>query len=114
MSKQIINQIPVSNCSREQYRHLIALLEKDGYKAAVNLQDERKDIHGIVIDNLDKTVSIAGITYLAAWCGFRRYPLNYEQFIKNYEKLLIEPDHELYKQLTEENEAGKQCGIIIK
>ena len=116
MNETIIRQMPVSNCTTEEYRKIVATMAEQGYEISDSLKNIRDGeyITAIVIDNDRKTVFQIGITVAAAWCIGSRYPINGKQFFRYYDKLITEPDVEFYRQLiytVPESKSGKSCNI---
>ena len=49
-----------------------------------------------VIDVEEKSVRTTNITCMARWCDFKRKPLSVDQFINNYDRLVVEKDNKLF------------------
>lgn len=118
MNETIIRQMPVSNCTVEEYRQIVTKMANEGYEISNTLKNIRDGeyITAIMIDNVRKTVSQIGITVAAAWCSGSRYPLNGKQFFRYYDKLITNPDIKFYEQLicTDPNsKPGKSRNICI-
>ncbi|MBR0474116.1 MAG: hypothetical protein IJJ19_03865 [Erysipelotrichaceae bacterium] len=118
MTETIIRQMPISNCSVEEYRKIVTTMAKQGYEISDTLKNIRNDeyITAILIDNAEKRVFQLGITVTAVWCGGSRYPLNGKQFFKYYDKLITHPDVDFYQQLIctdPNNESVNTSNIYI-
>ncbi len=116
MNETIINQIPISNCTAKEYRHIVSRMAKEGYEISDSLKEIRDGeyITAILIDNARKRVFQMGPALTAAWCSGSRYPLNAKQFFKYYDQLITHPDPALYEQLirAERNKAYAGASAI--
>ena len=118
MTETIIRQMPISNCTVEEYRKIIFKMAKEGYEISDTLKDIRDGeyITAILIDNAEKKVFQMGVTVTAVWCGGSRYPLNGKQFFKFFDRLITNPDIEFYEQLIctdHHNKSGRSHIICI-
>ncbi len=109
MKETIIRQMPISNCTVEEYHKIVSTMAKEGYEISDTLKDIRDGeyITAILIDNVEKKVFQMGVTVTAVWCGGSRYPINGKQFFKYYEKLVTNPDIEFYEQLISTDHNNK-------
>ena len=116
MNETIINQIPISNSTANEYRHIVSQMEKEGYEISDSLKEIRDGeyITAILIDNAQKRVFQLGPALTAAWCGGDRYPLNAEEFFRYYGKLITHPDPAFYEQRihTEHNSIYAGASVI--
>ena len=116
VNETVIKQIPISNSTVNEYRHIVTLLAKEGYEISDSLKEIRDDeyITAILIDNDRKRVFQLGPALTAAWCGGERYPLNAEQFSKCYDQLITHPDPAFYEQRihTEHNSIYASASVI--
>lgn len=105
MKETMIPQIPISNCTVNEYRSIISRVASEGYEISDTLKEIRDedDITAILIDSTQKRVIQLGAALTAAWCGGERYPLNAEKFLKYYDQLITHPEPVLYEQLIHNN-----------
>ena len=118
ITETIIRQMPVSNCTVEEYRRIVSTMASKGYGISDTLKDIRDGeyITAILIDNNVKKVFQIGVTVTAVWCSGSRYPLNGKQFFKYYDRLITNPDIEFYEKLICVNNSiilGKSRNICI-
>ncbi len=101
MTETIIRQMPISNCTTEEYRKIVTTMANEGYEISDTLKNIRDGeyITAILIDNAEKKVFQMGVTVTAVWCGCSRYPINGKQFFRYYDTLITNPDIEFYEQL---------------
>lgn len=116
MKETMIPQIPVSNSTANEYRHIVSQMAKEGYEISDSLKKIRDGeyITAILIDNAQKRVFQLGPALTAAWCSGYRYPLNAEEFFRYYDKLITHPDPAFYEQRihTEHNSIYASASVI--
>lgn len=112
MKETMIPQIPISNCTVNEYRNIISRMAKEGYRISDTLKEikDEDDITAILVDNAQKRVFQLGAALTAAWCGGERYPLNAEEFFQYYDQLITHPDPALYEQLIHNNRNNTYAG----
>lgn len=118
MNETIIRQMPVSNCTTEEYRKIVTKMANEGYEISDTLKNIRDGeyITAIMIDNVRKTVSQIGVMVAACWCNGSRYPINGRQFFRYYDKFITHPDVEFYEELIctdHNNRSGRSRNIEI-
>ena len=118
MTETIIRQIPVSNCTVEEYRQIVTKMANEGYEISNTIKDikDGEYITAILIDNAEKKVFQMGVKVTAIWCGGSRYPLNGKQFFRYYDKLITNPDIQFYEKLIctdPNNKSGQSRNISI-
>ena len=104
-NKRSLKQIPLRHKTFDEIRELVKFLKEKGYKILHGLDNLKEDdrVVAVVIDVEDKNVHTTNITCMARWCDFKRKPLSVNQFIKNYDRLVVEKDEEFYNALIEVN-----------
>lgn len=116
VNETVIKQIPISNSTANEYRHIVSQMAKEGYEISDSLKKIRDGeyITAILIDNAQKRVFQLGPVLIAAWCSGYRYPLNTEEFFRYYDKLITHPDPAFYEQRihTEHNSIYASASVI--
>ena len=105
LDKRKLNQIPIRYESFDELKKLISFLKSKGYQIMHGLDDSSNydDVVAVMVYNSDKTVSKTNVTCIARWCNFKRKPLSANQFIGNYNRLIVEKDEIFYNTLIEAN-----------
>ena len=100
-NKRSVKQIPLRYETVDEIRELVKFLKEKGYKILHGLDNLKEGDHvvAVVIDIEDKDVHTTNITCMARWCDFKRKPLSINQFIENYDRLVVEKDEEFYNSL---------------
>ncbi|MCQ2814835.1 MAG: hypothetical protein MJ227_00865 [Bacilli bacterium] len=104
-----MKQIPLVYKSKDDLKAVITICKKLNYKIMHCLDDIdsiKEHIVAIVLDTEYKEVFQSNVTCMACWCSSSkepRKPLYADQFVENYEKLLIEKDDKFYNKMIRRN-----------
>ena len=101
--KNYIKQIPIYDKHCE-YHRLIEFLKEKNYNITYSLHNIKNDDHivAIIIDLELEDVWESNVTCMAAWCrnGTRR-PLKVQEFVENYDELVINNNFNKYYELIQ-------------
>lgn len=93
--------LPIAYKKPEEASRLAAFLLEKGFKGEPN---PISPIDVIVVRVGQKSFDASdSITCIACWCGGKRKPLYVEEFIDDYERIVVQGDVDFYEQLVRLN-----------
>ena len=115
----MVRWIPVyEGNQKEKYGTLLRFMKDKGYEISDGLSQlsDYSDVLVVTVDNLNKDVHISGPTAMMCWSVGGKQPMNVDEYLDNYERIVVNHDIDYYyefirnKQLRVEEEIMKRIG----
>ena len=91
--------VPVVYKNDQELQKLLSFLKERGYTGYA--ENFRPFV--VCVRPFERTYSWTNVTVMACWCSGKRYPLNVDQFMEYYERIVIGNDFDLYEKPVTEN-----------
>ena len=92
-----VKSLPVVFENENERERLISFIEEKGYTGDPGTS-ERKALY---LDNETKRYHEPSVTTMVGWCYGFRYPLSTDEFIKNYQRIVVDNDVDYYLDLIQ-------------
>ena len=95
----MVRWIPVyEEVHKEKYESLIKFMKDKGYEISKGLSQlkEYSDVLVVTVDNLNREVHISGPTSMMLWSVESRCPMNVDEYLDNYERIVVDCDIDYY------------------
>ena len=101
--RKTISQIPVSGIrgNVKKCRELLGFLRERGFELhGLGQATDTEHLVALVVDLSKHEVFTTGVTAMACWCQGRRAPLNADEFMNHYERIVVKGDIAFYDALV--------------